>query len=190
MTHFLDRVRTVLRRGKRGSMSVGPKGSGWKQLPSHIFVAILASCDLKDIGSLSLSCRALYDRVSHLEFAIAWAFVQLRKKMHQHDRFLDRCLSPGDEIAFISDLFPPPPPEYSTGIAHDNAGYSLRYLGDLKRCWSTCIRLSHHLASHVVGYHLDTDAVAQPLWSSSKIEKEVVYSRAVASLQSKLLYPM
>lgn len=190
MTHFLNRVRTVLRRGKRGSMSAGPRGSGWKRLPSHVFVTILASCDLKDIGALSLSCRALHDRVSKLEFAIAWAYVHLRKQMHQQCHSFHLGLSPGNDMAFISELFPPPPPEYSAGIAHDNAGYSFRYLGDLNRCWITCIRLSHHLASHVVEHHLETDAIAQPLWLSSKTEKELVYSKAVASLQAKLLYPM
>ncbi|KAJ5857026.1 hypothetical protein N7455_007920 [Penicillium solitum] len=188
--HFLNRVRTVLRKGKRDSMSAGPKASAWKRLPSHVFVKILASCDLKDIGSLSLSCRALHDRVSKLEYAIAWAYIQLRKQMHHQRHCIDGGLSPGDDIAFISELFPPPPPEYSTGMPHDNAEYSLGYLGDLKRCWNTCIRLSHHLAAHVVGHHLETDTIAQPLWSSSKTEKEVVYSKAVASLQAKLLYPI
>ncbi|KUM57280.1 hypothetical protein ACN42_g9904 [Penicillium freii] len=171
-------------------MSAGPKASAWKRLPSHVFVKILASCDLKDIGSLSLSCRALHDRVSKLEYAIAWAYIQLRKQMHHQRHCIDGGLSPGDDIAFISEIFPPPPPEYSTGMPHDNAEYSLGYLGDLKRCWNTCIRLSHHLAAHVVEYHLKTDTIAQPLWSSSKTEKEVVYSKAVASLQAKLLYPI
>lgn len=171
-------------------MSVGPKASGWKRLPSHVFVTILASCDLKDIGSLFLSCRALHDRVYKLEFAIAWAYIQLRKQMQHQSHCIDGGLSPGDDISFISELFPSPPPEYSTGMAHDNAGYSLGYLGDLKRCWNTCIRLSHHLADHVVEHHLETDAIAQLLWSSSKTEREVVYSKAVASLQAKLLYPM
>jgi hypothetical protein len=190
MTHFLHRVRTVLRRGKRGcSVSAAPKASGWKRLPSHVFVAILASCDLKDIGSLTLSCRALHDRVSKLEFAIAWAYIQVRKQRHHQSHCINGTLSPGDDISFISELFPPPPPEYSLGVAHDNAGYSLGYLGDLKRCWNTCIRLSYHLAYHVVDHHLETDTNAQPLWSSSKTEKEVIFSKAVASLQAKLLYP-
>jgi hypothetical protein len=127
--------------------------------------------------------------VAHLEFAIAWAYIQLRKQMHHQGHSIDGFLSPGDDIAFISELFPPPPPEYNSAI-EDNAGYSLGYLGDLKRCWNTCIRLSYHLASHVVEHHLETDPHAQPLWSSSKTEKEVVYSKAVASLQAKLLYPM
>jgi hypothetical protein len=60
----------------------------------------------------------------------------------------------------------------------------------LHRCWKTCLRLSYHLADHVVEHHLETDPLAQPLWSSSKTEKEVVYSKAVASLQAKLLHPM
>jgi hypothetical protein len=190
MPHFLDRVRTVLRRGKRTSISVGSKESVWKKIPSHVFVAILASCDLKDIGSLSLSCRLLHDRIAKLEFAIAWAYIQLRKQMHHQGHSIDGVLSPGDDIAFISELFPPPPPEYSAGMDQENAGYSLGYLGDLSRCWKTCIRLSYHLADHVVEHHLETDPIAQPLWSSSKTEKEVVYSKAVASLQAKLLYPM
>ncbi|KAI3154200.1 hypothetical protein CBS147325_1292 [Penicillium roqueforti] len=150
---------------------------------------ILASCDLKDIGSLSLSCRALHGRVSKLEFAIAWAYIQLRKQKHP-GHCIDGSLSPGDDIAFVSELFPPPPPHYSKGVAHDNASYSLGYLGDLKRCWNTCIRLSHHLADHVVAHHLETSTIAQHLWSSSQTEKEVVYSKAVASLQAKLLYPI
>ncbi|KAJ5970552.1 uncharacterized protein N7479_000470 [Penicillium vulpinum] len=122
--------------------------------------------------------------------------------MHPQSPCINGTLSPGDDLSFISELFPPPPPEYSTGVAHENAGYSLGYLGDLKRCWNTCIRLSHHLADHVVRHHLETDAIAQPLWSSSKLkkefktekevisEKEVVYSKAMASLQAKLLYPI
>ncbi|KAJ5154662.1 uncharacterized protein N7500_010101 [Penicillium coprophilum] len=170
MTHFLDRVRTVLRGGKRGcSMSTVPKASGWTRLPSHVFVAILASCELKDIGSLSLSCRALHDRVLKLEFAIAWAYIQLRKQMRHQSHYIHGTL---------------------IGVAHDNAGYSLGYLGDLKRCWNTCIRLSYHLADHVVEHHLETDPIAKVLWSSSKTEKEVVFSKAVASLQAKLLYPI
>lgn len=166
-----------------------PKESGWKRLPSHAFVAILASCELKDIGAVSLCSRALHERVGKLEFAIAWAYIQLRKQMHHQGHSLDGFLSPGDDIAFISELFPPPPPEYDSAI-EENAGYSLGYLGDLKRCWNTCIRLSYHLAGHVVEHHLETDPTAQPLWSSSKTEKEVVYSKAVASLQAKLLCPM
>ncbi|KAG0153993.1 hypothetical protein PDIDSM_1372 [Penicillium digitatum] len=75
-------------------------------------------------------------------------------------------------------------------MPQDNAEYSLGYLGDLKRCWNTCIRLSYHLADHVIEHHLGTDPNAQPLWSSSKTEKEVVYSKAVASLQAKLLHPI
>ncbi|CAI7616554.1 unnamed protein product [Penicillium glandicola] len=190
MTHFLNRVRTVLRRGKRSSTPVEPKASGWKRLPSHVFVTILASCDLKDIGSLSLSCRELHDRVSRLEFTIARAYIQLRKQMNHQSYCINGGLSPGDDIAFISELFPPPPPEYSTDMPHENAEYSLGYVGDLKRCWNTCIRLSYHLADHAVEHHLETDPLAQPLWSSSKTEKEVVYSKAVALLQNKLLYPI
>ncbi|CAG8189182.1 unnamed protein product [Penicillium nalgiovense] len=189
MTHLLNRVRTVLRRSKRGSMSAVPRASGWKRLPRGVFVAILASCDLKDIGALSLSCRVLHERVSRLDLAIAWAYVQLRKQRHQ-SHCINGGMSPGDDIAFISELFPPPPPEYSTGMTHDNAGYSLGYLGDLKRCWNTCIRLSYHLAGHVVEHHLETDLIARPLWSSSKTEKEVIYSKAVATLQAKILHPM
>ncbi|KAJ5820798.1 hypothetical protein EN45_046250 [Penicillium chrysogenum] len=189
MTRFLNRVRTVLRRGKRDSMSAVPRTSGWKRLPCDVFVTILAFCDLKDIGTLFLSCRALHDRVSKLDRAIAWAYVQLRKQ-HRQSHCNDGDMSPGDDIAFVSELFPPSPPEYSTGMAHDNAGYSLGYLGDLKRCWNTCIRLSYHLADHVVEHHLETDIIARPLWSSSKTEREVIYSKAVASLQAKLLHPM
>jgi hypothetical protein len=110
--------------------------------------------------------------------------------MHHEGHSIDGVLSPGDDIAFISELFPPPPPEYNSDMDQDNAGYSLGYLGDLTRCWKTCIRLSYHLADHVVEHHLETDPIAHPLWSSSKTEKEVVYSKAVVSLQAKLLYPM
>ncbi|KAJ5816290.1 hypothetical protein N7447_008523 [Penicillium robsamsonii] len=188
--HFLDRVRTVLRRGKRGSMSAVATSSGWKRLPSHIFVMILASCELKDIGSLSLSCRILHNRISNLEFAIAWAYIQLRKQAHHQRNCITGTLSPGDDVSFISELFPPPPPEYSIGVAHGNAGYSLGYLGELNRCWNTCIRLSYHLAYHVLEHHLETDPLVQPLWSSSKTEKEVVFSKAMAALQAKLLYPI
>lgn len=190
MPHFLDRVRTVLWRSKRSSISVGPKESIWERLPSDVFVAIAATCNLKDVGSLSLTCRLLHDRVAKLEFAIAWAYIQLRKQKGHHDQYVYGGLSPGDDIQFISELFPPPPPEYSTGMDHENAGYSLGYLGDLHRCWKTCLRLSYHLADHVVEHHLETDPLAQPLWSSSKTEKEVIYSKAVASLQAKLLHPM
>lgn len=190
MTHLLDRVKTVLRRGKRSSSYVGPKDSVWKKLPSHILVAILASCELKEFGSLSLSCRSLHDQVAKLQFAIAWEYIQLRKQIHHQGHSIDGFLSPGDDIAFICELFPPPPPEYNPAIDQDNAGYSLGYLGDLKRCWDTCLRLSYHLADHVVEHHLETDPIAQPLWSSSKTEKEVVHSRAVAALQAKLLRPM
>ncbi|CAG8023734.1 unnamed protein product [Penicillium salamii] len=189
MAHFLDRVKTVLRRGKRSSSCAGPKESVWKRLPSHVLVNILAFCELRDIGSVSLSCRLLHDRVAKQEFSIAWAYIQLRKQMHQTGHPLDGFLSPGDDIAFICELFPPPPPEYSS-VVDDSAGYSLGYLGDLKRCWNTCIRLSYHLAAHVAEHHLETDPIAQPLWSSSKTEKELVYSRAVAALQAKLVHPI
>ncbi|CAG7915708.1 unnamed protein product [Penicillium olsonii] len=189
MVHFLDRVKTVLRRGKRGSIYAGPQESVWKRLPGNVLVDILASCELKDIGSMSLSCRLLHDRVVKLEYSIAWAYIQLRKQIHQQGHPIDGVLSPGDDIAFICELFPPPPPDYESAV-EDNAGYSLAYLGDLKRCWNTCIRLSHHLADHVVEHHLETDSIAQPMWSSSKTEKELVYSRAVATLQAKLLHPM
>ncbi|KAJ5306374.1 hypothetical protein N7508_005389 [Penicillium antarcticum] len=191
MPHFLDRVRTVLRRSKRNSISVGSKESIWKRLPSDVFVAIAASCSIKDIGSLSLTNHLLHDRVAKLEFAIAWAYIQLRKQKGYHDHlWVYGSLSPGDDIHFISELFPPPPPKYSSGMDHDNAGYSLGYLGDLHRCWETCLRLSYHLADHVVEHHLETDPLARPLWASSKTEKEVVYTKAVASLQAKLLHPI
>lgn len=190
MMHYLDRVRTILRRGKRSLSSVGPKESGWSKLPPRAFVAIVAACDLRDIGSLSLCCRSLHDRVAKLDFAIAWAYIQVRKNMPDQGHSLDGYRSPADDITFISELFPPPPPEYNLAMDQDNAGYSLGYLGDLNRCWNTCIQLSYHLAGHAVEHHLETDPIAQPLWSSSKTEKEVIYSKAVASLQPKLLYPM
>lgn len=54
----------------------------------------------------------------------------------------------------------------------------------------TCLRLSYYLADYTVQHHLQYDPEAKPLWSSCKTEKEVVYSRAVGVLQSRLLCPL
>ncbi|KAJ5288618.1 hypothetical protein N7478_001648 [Penicillium angulare] len=190
MPPIFQRFRKVLsRRGKRAPFSVEPKESIWKRLPDHVLVRLVSLCELNDIISLALTCRLLHRRVFHNEIAISHSFINLRRKGDQEpaDCF-DR--SPGDDLTFISELFPPPPPQYAVGDGHVDADYSFAYLVDLKRCWTTCIQLSYHLADHAVRYHLDTDPIAQPLWTSSKTEKEVVYSKAVAALHVRLLYPM
>ncbi|RHZ43743.1 uncharacterized protein CDV56_101310 [Aspergillus thermomutatus] len=52
------------------------------------------------------------------------------------------------------------------------------------------LMLSYYLADYVVQHHLQHDSDAQPLLSSCKTEKEVIYSRGVCVLQSRLLYPL
>lgn len=194
MSLFFDRFRTaVSRRAKRASFLLAHKPSIWKRVPDNVLVLITAFSELEDIVSLALTCRLLHLRIGNNEYAIAHAFLNLRTRNRAlEDYYLDSGvdLSPGDDLTFISELFPPPPPEYAAGQGHDDAGYSLGYLADLKRCWSTCIRLSYHLADHVVRQHLETDSVARPLWSASKTEKEYVYSKAVEALQSRLLRPL
>ncbi|GFF84706.1 hypothetical protein IFM60648_07120 [Aspergillus lentulus] len=139
------------------------------------------------IYSLMLSCRVLYRRIHQEEYAISREY--LRHRTGQYLQSSD-C-SPGDDLAFISDLFPPQPPQYTASRSHDEfPQYSFGYLADLTRCWTTCIRLSYYLADYAVEHHLQHDPDAQPLWSSCKTEKEVVYSRAVGVLQSRLLCPL
>ncbi|KAJ5692258.1 hypothetical protein N7462_001681 [Penicillium macrosclerotiorum] len=186
--HFRDRLRAVVsRRRKRASVSFGHGDTIWKRLPDNILVSILAFCDLKGITSLALSCRLLHHRVLKKEFAISKAYLNIRKKADILDTTGESSGVWGDDLTFISQLFPPPPPQYAFGEGHDDAEYSLGYLADLECCWATCLRLSYHLADHEIRHHLDTDMCARSLWSSSKTEKEVVYSKAVISLQAKLL---
>lgn len=142
-------------------------------------IQILAQCDLNDIYALALVCRVLHRRIYQHEPAIAqeYLFCRLRKS---HG-------SPGDDLTFITNLFPPPPPQYP---ANDTPGdnspeYSFFYLSDLTRCWRTCVRLSFYLAGSAVQHHLETNFYTQP-----SREQEAIYSKAVGQLQDKLLYPM
>jgi hypothetical protein len=120
---------------------------------------------------------------------IAQTYLNLRRQKWTRQNENDAGLSPGDDLTFISELFPPPPPQYAVGEHYySDAEYSLAYLADLKRCWTTCIQLSYHLADHAVRHHLETDSIARPLWLSSKTEKEFIYSKAVEATQAKLLH--
>lgn len=189
MPPLIARFRARLSRRNRRSASISvPYGSGWKSLPDEVLIAVVATCDLEDIVSLALTCRLLHKRIFKNEFAISYEFIKLRRRRGIARNFEDGS-SPGDDLTFIFDLFPPPPPQYDAGGCGD-AEYSLAYLADLKRCWVTCIRLSFHLADHTVRHHLDTDPIARSLWGSSKTEKEVVYSKAVCMLQRRLLHPL
>lgn len=193
MTPIFGRVRAaVSRRVKRASsfnsFNLGPKESPWKRLPDDVFVILLAFCEIDDIAAVALTCRLLHHRVSKNEFMIAQTYLNLRRNKWNRESDNDACFSPGDDLTFISELFPPPPPQYAVGKGQDDAEYSLAYLADLERCWMTCIRLSYHLADHAVRHHLETDVIARPLWSSSKTEKELVYSKAVESAQAKILH--
>lgn len=189
MPQLIDRVRARLsRKGKRRASVFAPYQSTWSSLPDDAFISLVAACELEDIVSLALTCRLLHKRIFKNEFAISRRFIKLRQ-LNGLDRTTDNHLSLADDLTFIFDLFPPPPPQYDAeGSGH--AEYSLAYLADLKRCWVTCIRLSFHLADHTIRHHLDTDPIARPLWTSSKTEKEVVYSKAVFILQRRLLYPL
>lgn len=158
-----------------------------------MLVKILAQCELSDISSLMLVCRLLHQRIRDHEPAIAQAYLHHRRldNSFNEDAENEISASPGDDLSFIADLFPPPPPQYSNNsCTDDQPDYSLGYMADLTRCWRTCIRLSYYLAAHVVQHHLQTDPVARPLWSSSKTEKELVYSKGIGLLQSRLIYPM
>ena len=150
---------------------------------------VLAQCELQDISSLLLSCRILRRRVSYLEYAISQAYLRHRTRPYQYITETGHELVPsvGDDLTFISSLFPPPPPQYtSTGVGDDLPEYSFGYLADLTRCWKTCIKLSYYLAEYVIHQHLQKDSS----WWSSKTEKEVVYSKGVGLLQSRLLSPV
>ncbi|KAJ5999042.1 hypothetical protein N7451_006852 [Penicillium sp. IBT 35674x] len=190
MAPIFKRFRTALsRRDKRLSFSFGPKESLWKRLPDNVLVRLVSLCELEDIVSLALTCRSLHRRIFKNEWAISHSYIgRHRRRGPSYNN--NTISSPGDDLTFISELFPPPPPQYAIGDGHDDADYSFAYLADLKRCWTTCIKLSYYLADHAVRHHLDTDPIARPLWTSSKTEKEVVYSRAVETLHAKLLYPM
>ncbi|KAJ5768615.1 hypothetical protein N7533_001198 [Penicillium manginii] len=184
MTPFFGRVRAaVSRRGKRASsFNIGPKESPWKRLPDNVFVVLLALCEIDDIASLTLACRLLHHRISKNEFMIAQTYLNLRRQKwtRQNENDAGLSLSPGDDLTFISELFPPPPPQYAVGEHYySDAEYSLAYIADLRRCWTTCIQLSYHLADHAVRHHLETDAIARPLWRSSKTEKEFIYSKVL-----------
>lgn len=190
MAPIFDRLRTALsRREKRLPSLVGSKESLWKRLPDNVLVRLVSLCGLEDIVSLALTCRLIHRRIFKNELAISHSYINLHRR-RQPSLHNTVNLSPGEDLTFISELFPPPPPHYAIGDGHDDAEYSFAYLADLNRCWTTCIQLSYHLADHAIRHHLDTDPIAQPLWISSKTEKEVVYSRAVETLHVKLLYPM
>ncbi|KAJ5726329.1 uncharacterized protein N7483_007686 [Penicillium malachiteum] len=190
MPPIFNRFRTVLsRRGKKSSISFLSKESIWKCLPNDVLVRLVSLCELEDIVSLALTCRLIHSRVFKNETAISHVWLNIRRRNYLRDED-DLNFSPGDDLTFISELFPPPPPQYAVGDGHDDAEYSFAYLADLQGCWTTCIQLSYHLADHAVRHHLDTDPIARSLWTSSKTEKEVVYSRAVAVLHEKLIYPM
>lgn len=198
MRPLLERFRAaILRQARTG----GPRQSGyresiWKRLPHPIFVEILACCDLADIGSLALSCRLLHQRIVDDEFTISLAYIQRRRQQKSQGSDGDigsfyELVSPGDDLTFISGLFPPPPPRYiDDGDRNPFPEYSFAYLADLNRCWTTCIHLSYHLADNVVRHYLQTDTDARPLRSGFKTEKEVTYSKLVGMLQTKLLCPM
>ena len=163
--------------------STSQKESFWEVIPSNILIQILAQCELSDIYSLNLVCRVLHRRVYQHEPAIAQEY--LFRRLHQH---YPASLSPGDNLTFIYNLFPPPPPHYpaADGSPEDNLPeYSFCYLTDLARCWKTCIRLSFYLAESVVQHQLETDTTIRDVSA-----QEAIYSKAVCQLQDKLLHPM
>lgn len=191
MSPFFDRLRAaVFRRGKRFSLSFRQKESVWRRLPDEVLVLLLAFCELEDIKSMALTCRLMHHRIFKNEPAISRSYLRFRSRSETLCSGGDSAPSPGDDLSFIADLFPPPPPLYAINEVHEHAGYSLAYLADLERCWSTCIRLSFHLADHAVRYHLEKDSFARSQWSFSKTEKELVYTKAVGALQTRLLTPM
>lgn len=163
--------------------STRQKQSIWETLPSDILIRILIQCELNDIYALSLVCRVLRRRIYQHEPAIAQEY--LCRRLHQH---YPAVLSSGDNLTFIYNLFPPPPPHYpaTDGSLENNfPEYSLSYLSDLTRCWRTCIRLSFYLAESAVQHHLETDTTIRGV-----SEQEAIYSKAVFQLQDKLLHPM
>lgn len=126
----------------------------WQTLPSPILIQILGQCDLHDLFALTLVCRVLHRRVYQLEYGICQKYIRLRR--WNHDASFSAC-SPGDDITFITELFPPRPPPYAAhydsdgGVVRDDLPeYSFEYLSDLTRCWRTCIRLSFYLAGSVI----------------------------------------
>jgi hypothetical protein len=169
------------------SNSPKQRNSVWEEIPVNVLTQILVHCSLTDIYSLMLSCRVLYRRIHPEEYAISREYLRHRKGQYLQS---SDC-SPGDDLTFISELFPPQPPQYTASRLRDEfPEYSFGYLADLTRCWTTCIRLSYYLADYAVQLQLQHDPEAQPLWSSCNTEKEVVYSRAVSALQSRLLCPL
>ncbi|BCR91472.1 uncharacterized protein ACHE_70315A [Aspergillus chevalieri] len=189
---ILDRFSTAVQRIRRSSVlrrrstrkySTSQKESFWEAVPSNILIRILAQCELSDIYALNLVCRVLRRRIYQHEPAIAQEY--LFRRLHQH---YPAFLSPGENLTFIYNLFPPPPPHYpaADGSSEDNLPeYSFCYLTDLTRCWKTCIRLSFYLAESVVQHHLGTDATLRDV-----SEQEAIYSKAVCQLQDKLLQPI
>lgn len=162
--------------------STSQKQSIWETLPSDILIRILKQCELNDIYALALVCRVLHRRIYQHEPAIAQEY--LCHRLHQHYLVV---LSPGDNLTFIYNLFPPPPPHYPADGSLENnfPEYSFSYLSDLTRCWRTCIRLSFYLAESTVQHHLEANTTAR-----SVSEQEAIYSKAVCQLQDKLLHPM
>ncbi|KAJ5885119.1 hypothetical protein N7495_009629 [Penicillium taxi] len=196
MTPFFSRFRdAVSRRVKPPPKPTAYKHSPWERLPDNVLVSLLTFCKLKDIASLALTCHSVYSRLVKNESAIARSWLNFRINIcappyNDHDFENDIGLSPSDDLTFIASLFPPPPPLYAIGDGHEDADYSIAYLADLESCWTTCIRLCYHLADHTVRHHLDTDPVIWQLWNSSKTETEYVYTKAVETLQKKLLPSM
>jgi hypothetical protein len=165
----------------------------WKRLPGTVLAKILAQCDLQDIYSLMLSCRILREQIYQHEYAISLAYLHHRTQPYRYITETGHELAPsaGDDLTFISSLFPPPPPQYtSDGIRDDLPEYSFGYLVDLTRCWKTCIKLSYYLTEYVIHHHLQTDPIAQSSWPSSKTEKQFIYSKGVGQLQARLLSPL
>ncbi|RAH84800.1 hypothetical protein BO86DRAFT_231155 [Aspergillus japonicus CBS 114.51] len=202
MSHFLEHLRQVVRQARRHPSSQRPRKSpinskpagntrtAWEKLPVDVLVKILVQCELEEIHSFSATCRLLHQRVYHDEAAIAKAYLQHRRRedpYHLQGR-REPSVAIGDDLTFISDLFPPPPPHYTpSGTLEESPDYSFGYLTDLTRCWRTCVRLSFYLAEYLVQHYLETDPTARELWASSKTEKEFVYSKGVGALQARLL---
>ncbi|KAF7589374.1 hypothetical protein BBP40_004422 [Aspergillus hancockii] len=193
----LDRVRSVIHkaklsasRRKRSSLS-RKQQPAWQRLPGTVLARILAQCGLQDIYSLMRSCRILRQQIYQHEYAISQAYLHRRTRPYQYITETEHELVPGagDDLTFISSLFPPPPPQY-TSDGNGLPEYSFGYLADLTRCWKTCIKLSYYLAEYMVHHHIQTDPIAQSLWSSSKTEKEYIYTKGVGQLQSRLLSPL
>ncbi|PLB38275.1 uncharacterized protein BDW47DRAFT_105110 [Aspergillus candidus] len=194
---FRDAIHRVKKYGKRQRKLTlrqpddHQQQSIWERLPDSVLVEIASHCNLLEIYSLLLTSRLVSRRIRKRECAIAQAWLD-RRRRHYHHVVNPMGVSPGDDLTFIADLFPPPPPTYTNDgdAPDDRPDYTFGYLADLTRCWTTCIRLSYYLADHVVQQHLQTDPDVQLVWSSSKTEKELVYSRGVGMLQARLLAPI